>query len=574
MDALILQAVLPEIRDALVGRPVTKVESVGKYGLLLRFGGCRDLLLLSAHPELSRIGLTDGPPADEEPRPAPDNFSEPLVGAVLVSVERESRGRVVRLDFDAEAGRHRRPRLVGELIPRFANVVLVGNDGKILAAKREFVGADRPRQVAAGHVYVAPAPDPGLGLDELDETTIRGRLAEGEGELWRRIPRGWGGGPKGSARLFDEAGLDVAVRLAALAAAAREPAPRLARSEDDGGAVHLFPADPGEIPGWELLPSESPNRTVAAYYEELERDEASGSLLADLRRALGKRRRRAAKALRQIEARLAETDREPELREKAELLAAHLGRTKRGLKSIVLPAFDGSGDVEIALDPKKDGQANVEALFKKARRLARGREELETQRAIQAAELEESDRALEATDPPPPAGELRELAERHAPEILTAGPRPRGGRRDSPAARPAATEKAPHPSLPEGFFPRVYELPGGWIVWVGRNAKQNDELTHRRASQRDLWFHARGAQGSHTVLRMGSGKGEPPKEILEATAAIAAWHSKARNSSLVPVAYTEKRYVRKPRKAPVGTALMMREKVLMVAPGTPDGDDD
>ena len=115
-------------------------------------------------------------------------------------------------------------------------------------------------------------------------------------------------------------------------------------------------------------------------------------------------------------------------------------------------------------------------------------------------------------------------------------------------------------------------LSGGWEVRVGRSNSENDELTHRWASQRDLWFHARGAQGSHAVLRVGSGKGEPPREIIEAAAAIAAWFSKARNSSLVPVAYTEKRYVRKPRKAPVGTALMMREKVIMVTPALPEGE--
>ncbi|HET9887664.1 MAG TPA: fibronectin-binding domain-containing protein, partial [bacterium] len=91
------------------------------------------------------------------------------------------------------------------------------------------------------------------------------------------------------------------------------------------------------------------------------------------------------------------------------------------------------------------------------------------------------------------------------------------------------------------------------------------------ASPRDIWFHARGAQGSHAVLRISSGKGEPTKAILQAAAAIAAHHSKARNSKLVPVAYTEKRFVRKPRGAPVGTASMQREKVIFVEPKLPPG---
>ena len=68
---------------------------------------------------------------------------------------------------------------------------------------------------------------------------------------------------------------------------------------------------------------------------------------------------------------------------------------------------------------------------------------------------------------------------------------------------------------------------------------------------------------------MSSGKGEPTRAIVEQAAAIAAHYSKARKSKLVPVAYTEKRYVRKPRGAPAGTAAMMREKVLMVEPALP-----
>ncbi len=279
---------------------------------------------------------------------------------------------------------------------------------------------------------------------------------------------------------------------------------------------------------------------------------------------LVRRRTRAAKGLRQVEKRLDEASREPELRAQAELLTAHLSEIRRGLKTVTLPAFDGSGDVEIALDPKLDPRGNVDRLFKKARRLARGREESETQRAIQEAEIEEVDRALEQLEPPPPAERLRELARAIAPSVLAAT------ERGAPAKSVTEEEPERRGSLPPGFTPRVYELPGGWEVWVGRNSKQNDELTHRHASQKDVWFHARGCQGSHAVLRVSSGKGEPDKDTILRAAAIAAFHSKARNAGLVPVAYTEKRYVRKPRKSPVGTAVMMREKVVMVRPAVPE----
>ena len=104
---------------------------------------------------------------------------------------------------------------------------------------------------------------------------------------------------------------------------------------------------------------------------------------------------------------------------------------------------------------------------------------------------------------------------------------------------------------------------------MGRNNAENDQLTHREADGRDLWFHAAGASGSHVILRTGGHRSGPPRSIVEAAAAIAAFHSKARHSGLVPVIYTEKRYVRKPRKGTPGLALCTREKTVFVKPEVP-----
>jgi len=564
MDALVLQAVLPELLEELEGRPVTKVELAGRFGVLLRFGGSRRLLYLSAHPELSRLGLLDEPPRLGEPRPGPANLSEPLRGSRLIGVAQAPGDRVATLAFANEDQRHREPRLIAELIPRFANVILVGNEDRILWSAREF-GGERVREVRAGRPYVAPKADPGVSLSAVDAAILSGRLEETDPDrpFHRRLPRAWGGGARGFVRVLEEAGADVPERLLEIARAARSPVPRLARRAGERD-LFLFPVDPGEIPGWELLPAAGPNATADAWYRPREAEESAGSLLVDLRRLLTRRRGRAAKALLQIGKRLGDSDRAEELRAHAELLAAHQGEIRRGMKSVRLPSFQGDGEIEIALDPRLDAAANVEAKFKKARRTARGRDELLMQKSIQETEVTDADAGLAALDDDPTPARLREVALEHAPSLL-ADRSPRAGSKDR------AAEPERHPSLPEGFSPRVYELPGGWIVWVGRSAKQNDELSHRRASQKDLWFHARGAQGSHTVLRISSGKGEPPREILEMTASIAAFHSKARKSKLVPVAYCEKRYVRKPRGAPVGTAAIMREKVLMVEPREPAG---
>jgi predicted ribosome quality control (RQC) complex YloA/Tae2 family protein len=118
-----------------------------------------------------------------------------------------------------------------------------------------------------------------------------------------------------------------------------------------------------------------------------------------------------------------------------------------------------------------------------------------------------------------------------------------------------------------------YELPGGWIVLAGRTDADNDLLSLKAASPRDWWFHVRGMPGSHVVLRAQPDR-EPGKEVLEAAAAIAAWHSKARAGGTVPVACTRAAYVSKPRGAKPGTVSIRKEKIIKVRPGLPENDAD
>ncbi|TVQ68232.1 MAG: DUF814 domain-containing protein [Balneolaceae bacterium] len=106
---------------------------------------------------------------------------------------------------------------------------------------------------------------------------------------------------------------------------------------------------------------------------------------------------------------------------------------------------------------------------------------------------------------------------------------------------------------------------GSYEVWIGKNARSNDRLTSA-AHKEDLWLHARGASGSHVVIRMNNQQAMPPKEVILRAASIAAFHSAARNSSLVPVIVTKRKYVTKPKGSPAGAVKVQREKVELVQP--------
>ena len=124
----------------------------------------------------------------------------------------------------------------------------------------------------------------------------------------------------------------------------------------------------------------------------------------------------------------------------------------------------------------------------------------------------------------------------------------------------------PHP--PEVW---AYELPGGWHIWAGRTARDNDRLSLKVARNDDWWFHLRGMPGSHVVLFVRDGE-EPDRDIIKAAAAVAAWHSKQRSGGTVAVTGTRARYVSKPRGAPPGTVSIRREVVFKVKPELPVSD--
>ncbi|HEX6981982.1 MAG TPA: NFACT RNA binding domain-containing protein [Balneolaceae bacterium] len=109
---------------------------------------------------------------------------------------------------------------------------------------------------------------------------------------------------------------------------------------------------------------------------------------------------------------------------------------------------------------------------------------------------------------------------------------------------------------------------GKYEIWIGKNAKSNDELTSL-AHKEDVWLHARGVGGSHVVIRMGNQKDYPPKNVILRAAGFAAWYSKARGMEIAPVMYTKRKYVRKPKGAAPGAVLVEREEVELVPPVNP-----
>jgi predicted ribosome quality control (RQC) complex YloA/Tae2 family protein len=128
------------------------------------------------------------------------------------------------------------------------------------------------------------------------------------------------------------------------------------------------------------------------------------------------------------------------------------------------------------------------------------------------------------------------------------------------------TETKENEKLPFRIF-RIHEK---FSVWVGKDSVSNDLLTMKHSNQFDLWFHVRGASGSHTILKFDDKNVVPDKSLILKAASVAAYYSKARNARNVPVAYCERKYVRKKKGFKSGAVVMEKEKVVFVNPGLPE----
>ena len=105
----------------------------------------------------------------------------------------------------------------------------------------------------------------------------------------------------------------------------------------------------------------------------------------------------------------------------------------------------------------------------------------------------------------------------------------------------------------------------GFLVWVGKSASANDELTMRHAHKNDLWLHAKDVSGSHVLIKWKPGK-EFPMGVIRYAASLAAYYSKLKGSKLVPVSYTPRKFVRKPKGFAPGQVVVEKEEVLLVEP--------
>jgi predicted ribosome quality control (RQC) complex YloA/Tae2 family protein len=574
MDNLTLHALYLDFRDRLMGCRVEAVESPQTHFYLFRFNPpLRPALVLSVHPDLA--GLL---PLYRMPkRRAPTSGSHAallhhvLAGTRLVAAEKQFPERIVTFRFTGENRDQsvEETMLVAEFLGRSANLVLLRPGGVVAGTARALGSEFRP--LRTGDTYVPPpARDPGGSRwRDPDECLAALRAEAHTGDVAESIFR------RHAPALFglceSHRGIDPRQYLDQVLTGysnrdfrpvlylAGIPANPDAAVPIDRKTAILSPC-PAPLPiEVEHLACPDIREGGARLLDLMFRHRRFLADRAAIRRAATREVKKISRLRRDLESdRQRVSDPEP-LRHRAEALLAGLSgaRVEGGCVRVADPYDQEGGELKFDLpDPGKGLADNAAILFHRYRRAQRGRVRIEQRlTAIQpraAALADLAGLALNCRT----ESELRVLEDRLG---------------EMGIVRPTAVGRGPRPRRSEFRSLRRVTSPDGWIVYIGRNATENQELTFRIASEWDFWFHAAGVSGSHVVARNPKRKGTIPEPTLRLAAAAAAWYSGARGGGPVEVHYALRRQLRK-GKSP-GQVLIKRYRSLRIEPADPLAED-
>lgn len=563
-DAFYLKFTLDEIREKCLGGRVEKIFQPSRDSLIMLIKGSagREKLLIVANPTAPRLHLTTASP--ENP-PEPPMFCmllrKHLSGARLAEISQPPMERLAVFTFDStdEMGFPVQKRLVAELMGRTCNLYLLGPEGRILDCLRRIpLDENTKRAALPGLNY--QEPEPVRKENPLEFTDYLGLLTRpGADLLCDRLMDTLGGL---SPLVCREAALqcagdtdsrienqDVPALAANLQAYFREvltqPKPYFYAQAD--GTPKQFAFCPIREYG-SCQQAESFSALLDSFYTLRDRRDAMRQKSQAIRKTVSNLCARLRRKLAVQEKELEATYDRERLRQLGDILTANIGRIKKGQTIAQCEDFynEEMPIIDIPISPLLSPQQNAAKFYKDYTRMKNAEKELTHQISLGSEELSYLESVQEELNRAGTDAELDEIRQ----ELQAGG----YVRQDGSKAR-MKQKKLP---------PMRFESTDGFPIYVGRNNRQNDELTFRLARKDDIWCHASKVHGSHVIVSCG-GK-TPPDNTLTQAAQLAAYYAETTGGQNIPVDMTTVKQVKKIPSGKPGMVIYHTYKTVIVNP--------
>ena len=561
MDGLMTGFAARELNQKLAGGRIDRITQPERDTVILviRAGNENHSLLLCASPNNARCHLTGSRfPNPLEPPALCMLMRKQLLGGRVVSVRQVNGDRIVYVDMDTlgELGDREPRRLVLEIMGRHSNLMLLDGDNRILEAAHH-VNAEmsRVRQIQPGMTYLPPPSQGRLDPMEMTgdqlaeklralpeapfEKKLAGAVAGLSGISAREIALrvlGPGGGEPAETELPE-----ICEKTAGFFRRLPEMEDPRVEYADNGDTAEVFPFPYLSRNTGNQKPFSTVSRALEAYFGSRDQQDRLRQKGASMVRLLKTQVERCEKKLALQEEELAGAARMEEYRIMGEVINANLYALQKGAAEATLPNWydPEGGTLTIPLDPRLTPSQNAQKYFKKYQKARSAREIASEQKEKTLEELDYLESMLLDVGKCVGESELEEIRA----ELVRGGYMKRN------------TNRRQQRNLPPSR-PYRYVSADGIEILVGKNAAQNDRLT-LGARPEEMWLHAKDMPGSHVIVRC---EGEIPPETLKQAALLAAWYSKGQRSSMVPIDYTRRKYVKKPSGAAPGKVIYTHHK--------------
>lgn len=575
LDGAFLHIVKKELGHLIGGR-VDKISQPSREEVVIAFrthgGNCK--LLISASAGSARVHITKK--TIENPK-VPPMFCmllrKHLGNGRLLDIRQDGLERILYFDFEAmnELGDMVKVTLAVEIMGRCSNLVIINADSKIIdSIKRVDAEMSRERMVLPGMTYTYPPRDNRLDfrnctaddivnaaeqLPDCDLSKALIKIFEGLSPI---VAREWVYyAAQGNDAVKSELQGELLDRLAFVIN-------QTARECDENRCTFTVVKDKeGLLKDFSFIPInqyvglmdtkelDSACDLLDYFYSERDSISRMKQRSQDMYKLLLNATDRISRRLANQRIELKESENREEFKLKGDLISANLYRVEKGMASVKVENFydEACPEIEIKLDPRLTPSQNMQHYYAEYRKADTAEKILTEQIAKGEEELAYIDSVFDAltrTNGEDEVNELRmELAEQ---------------------GYIRATKLKGKP--PKSHPPLEFKSPEGFTILVGRNNKQNDMLTTKLAEKSDIWLHTKNITGSHVIIRAGGQ--EVSDDTIIYAARLAAFHSKAKNSSQVPVDYVPVKFVKKPSGSKPGMVIFTNNRTLYVTPLNPN----
>lgn len=575
-DAAAVRALADELGSKIINGRIDKIHQPEKDEITINIRTFEENLkiVISASAAHPRVHLTDG--SKKNPKTAPMFcmlLRKHLSGGKITEVKQFGFERILLFSVESydELGDLTTKYIIAEIMGRHSNIILTNSDMKILdCIKHIDFTVSSVRQLLPGLLYTPPPPQDKIDLTAIGETvsidfsspnmtadkamltTIAGISPMTAREI---VYAAFGRTDVKCAELTDSGKNKILYEIVKLANAVKSKdfLPCMIINSQTGKLMD-FSVTP--IRQYEAMAQvktfESVSSLLDTFYTTRDMHERMRQKSADLVRLLSNNIERVSKKLVILSKTLSDSENKDKYKIYGDLLIANIYSIRQGQKTAQVQNYyeNGSPVVEIALSPQLSPSENAQRYYKKYNKAKTA--EIEAAKQIESAKLdleylESTLFAVENADTDEDLSAIRA-------ELISEGY----------LNRPATQKRQKQVSAK----PLHFISSDGFDVYIGKNNTQNDYLTLKFANSSDLWFHTKNIHGSHTVIKLGTDKDVPKSTVLEAAQA-AAYYSKARNSSQVPVDYTQIKNVKKPNGAKPGMVIYEHYNTVYVTPKEP-----